>query len=134
MEMLTDVFFKAKKYVAYYNGEKYDVPTEVIFDELKKMCEKSYFSPAFGVSINAYTLNELNKGLWLEMEYNETLEFAEMPFEKLLININADYYGFNIIRYNAEVGYDGRCYYLNLHGSSTNFYKTLLNFVTSKNN
>ena len=98
------------------------------------MCEKSYFSPAFGVSINQYTLNELKKGLWLEMEYSEPKEFAEMPYEKLLINFQPDFYGFNIIRYNINGGYDGRCYYLNLNGNSTNFYNTLLKIANEKNN
>lgn len=134
MEVLTDLFFKAKQYVVYYNGQKQIISIDNISSDLKKMCEKSYFSPAFGVSINEYTLNELKKGLWLEMEYNEQLEFAGMPFEKLLINIQPDFYGFNIIRYNSKKGYDGRCYYLNLNNSSTKFYNSLLTQVTSKNN
>lgn len=134
MRVLTDTFFEAEKYFIYYNGEKQEINANHIFPELKKMCEKSYFSPAFGVSINQYTLNELKKGLWLEMEYSEPKEFAEMPYEKLLINFQPDFYGFNIIRYNSNGGYDGRCYYLNLNGSSTNFYNTLLKIANEKNN
>ncbi len=134
MRVLTDTFFEAEKYFIYYNGEKQEINGNLIFPELKKMCEKSYFSPAFGVSINQYTLNELKKGLWLEMEYSESKEFAEMPYEKLLINFQPDFYGFNIIRYNSNGGYDGRCYYLNLNGSSTNFYNTLLKIANKKNN
>lgn len=134
MRVLTDTFFEAEKYFIYYNGEKQEINANLIFPELKKMCEKSYFSPAFGVSINQYTLNELKKGLWLEMEYSESKEFAEMPYEKLLINFQPDFYGFNIIRYNSNGGYDGRCYYLNLNGNSTNFYNTLLKIANEKNN
>ena len=134
MRVLTDTFFEAEKYFIYYNGEKQEINANLILTKIKKMCEKSYFSPAFGVSINQYTLNELKKGLWLEMEYSEPKEFAEMPYEKLLINFQPDFYGFNIIRYNSNGGYDGRCYYLNLNGNSTNFYNTLLKIANEKNN
>ena len=98
MRVLTDTFFEAEKYFIYYNGEKQEINANLIFPELKKMCEKSYFSPAFGV----------------------------------LINFQPDFYGFNIIRYNSNGGYDGRCYYLNLNGSSTNFYNTLLKIANEK--
>lgn len=133
MQTLTNFFFKADTYTIYYNGVGQTVEASLIADVLKKLCEKSYFSPAYGVSINELTIGELKKGLWFEMKFNTPLSFAEMPFEKLLINIKPDFYGFNIIRYNSDGGYDGRCYYLNLHNRSTEFYNHLLNIATSKN-
>ena len=43
-----------------------------------------------------------------------------MPFEKLLVQVGKEYYGFNLIRYTSERGYDGRCFYLDLVGKNMN--------------
>ena len=131
MEPLTKSFSEAKKYIVYYNGQQFEIEKETVLPWLNKMCDKSYFSPAYGVSINEYTLNEMKKGLWFEMVFNEKRTFAEMPFEKLLINIKPDFYGFNLIRYSNGL-YDGRCFYLNLNNNSKEFYKNLMQFVSDK--
>ena len=70
--------------------------------------------PAFGVSIDRLTREEMKKGEWVEFIFDGRCEINEMPFEKLLVKVEENYCGFNIIRYNSEGGYFGRCYYLQL--------------------
>ena len=80
---------------------------------LNKMLQDSYTMPAFGVSIHTETLNAIKNGVWLKLQYNGTQNVDEMPFDELLIEINPEFSGFNIIRGNKGI-YDGRCYYVNL--------------------
>lgn len=74
--------------------------------------------PAYGVSLNNETINAINKGVWVEFSYSHVCECAGMNFEKLLTEVQEDYYGFNLIRYNSRCGYDGRCYYVDLNGNN----------------
>ena len=50
--------------------------------------------------------------------------YADMEFDRLLIEIKPNMYGFNIIRGIGDL-YEGRCYYLNLSDDSTKLYKFL---------
>ena len=93
----------------------------------KSMIDGAHIMPAFGVSIGRETRKELNKGVWVEFEFKETYAYNEMPFEKLLINMQEGFSGFNLIRYNSDRGYDGRCFYYSLVGKdSTDFYNLLI--------
>ena len=78
----------------------------------------AHIMPAYGVSLNDYTLEALQSGLWIEFDFGKQLESGEMPYEKLLIQIAKGYYGFNLIRYNSVGGYDGRCFYYDLNGKN----------------
>lgn len=123
---LIEQLFSCDEIVVYKNGEEIKLDKTLVEPELKQLTDKSYFSPAFGVSLHDQTTNAMQKGYWLEFRYNTQHVYADMPFSKLLIELKPDYYGFNLIRYN-DGKYDGRCYYLNLNVSSTKFYK----FITS---
>ncbi len=122
---LISYLFSCQEIVVYKNGEEINLDKNLVFPELEKLTDKSYFSPAFGVSIHEHTLEAMKKGIWIEFKYNQENTYAEMPFEKLLIELKPDYYGFNLIRFNNGK-YDGRCYYLNLNVSSTKFYKFIM--------
>lgn len=84
---------------------------------LNNMLQESHSLPAFGVSIHTETLNAIQKGVWLKLQYNGTQVVDGMPFDELLIEINPDYNGFNIIRGNRGI-YDGRCFYIDLISQS----------------
>ena len=84
---------------------------------LNNMLQESHSLPAFGVSIHTETLNAIQKGVWLKLQYNGTQAVDGMPFDELLIEINPDYNGFNIIRGNRGI-YDGRCFYVDLMSQS----------------
>lgn len=128
-----EAFDRVEK-VQVYNDNKicaYNSPQaqyQEILELWNKMLEGSHPMPAFGVSINAYTVREKESGLWIEFIFSECMKCCGMPFEKLLIAVNKDYYGFNLIRYTEEHGYDGRCFYIDLAGKNMNeIYNYLLN-------
>lgn len=100
---------------------------EAIIVAWGKMTEKAIEMPAFGVSLNSYTLEQLKRGLWVEFVFEKETYHCEMPFLKLLVNIVSDYKGFNIIRYTKEDGYFGRCYYLQLATDMSEFEKIVRN-------
>lgn len=84
--------------------------------------------PAFGVSLNGDTVQAMKSGLWVEFEFSEKKECCEMPYEKLLVNVEESFMGFNIIRYTSERGYDGRCFYIDLvNKNMADFYALLCN-------
>ncbi len=98
-----------------------------IMAEWGRLLDGSYEMPAFGVSIDRLTVAEMKSGLWLEFCFGKTCYYNEMDFEKLLVKVEQENYGFNIIRYNADRGYDGRCYYIDLNKSNmANLYQLLL--------
>ena len=80
---------------------------------LNNMLENSHTMPAFGVSIHSETLKALQSGVWLKLQYNGTQTIDEMSFDELLIEVNPDFNGFNIIRGNRGI-YEGRCFYIDL--------------------
>ncbi|MDE6585358.1 MAG: hypothetical protein K2K80_01595 [Clostridia bacterium] len=119
MENLCEVFESSEAINIYKEGVKtsYSVGEKEYIDILScwnKMIENSREMPAFGVSLNHYTLAEMKNGLWVEFEFDGKIEVNGMDFEKLLIDVRKEHSGFNLIRYNSRSGYDGRCYYLDL--------------------
>ena len=129
---LEEVFDKAESVIVYNDGEQTEYACggdefEKILKSWNEMLKDSHPMPAFGVSINNYTLKEMQRGLWAEFVFGKTYEYNGMPFEKLLVNVNGDFCGFNIIRYNTAHGYDGRCYYIDLvNKNMSSFYDLLL--------
>lgn len=98
-----------------------------ILGGFKTLIDGAHEMPAFGVSLNRETTKELKKGLWVEFVFSRQFESNGMPYEKLLINVNKSFSGFNIIRYNSDFGYDGRCFYYNLvNKDMSKFYDILL--------
>lgn len=105
-----------------------DKPFEEVINGWKCMICGAHDMPAFGVSLNKETVKALNSGLWVEFIYDKQYESNGMPFEKLLVNVQKGFYGFNIIRYNSDSGYDGRCFYYDLVGQNMDsFYDILSN-------
>lgn len=80
---------------------------------LNQMLQDSHTMPAFGVSIHTETLKSIKQGIWLKLQYNGTQSLDDMPFDELLIEVNPEFSGFNIIRGNKGI-YDGRCFYIDL--------------------
>ena len=92
----------------------YQADVDELNNVLQQMLDGSYQMPAFGVSIHDETIEALQKGVWLRLIYNDTNWVNEMNFDELLINIEPDFSGFNIIRGN-QGKYEGRCYYIDLN-------------------
>jgi len=92
---------------------------------IKDMLQDSHEMPALGVAIHTETLKNIKQGVWLKLQYNGTQYVNDMPFDELLIEVDSDFGGFNIIRGNKGI-YDGRCFYVDLVGNSM---KPLYDFI-----
>ncbi|MDE7082602.1 MAG: hypothetical protein K2O89_02735 [Clostridia bacterium] len=133
MEEIVEAFDSAETVSVYNDGDKtvYSSGEEEYAKILacwNEMIDGAHDMPAFGVSLDNYTRQEMKQGLWVEFDFGKVLECNGMPFEKLLISVKKSFQGFNLIRYNADCGYDGRCFYLDLVGKNMdNLYNLLLN-------
>ncbi len=127
---LEDISELAKEISVYIDGEKktYPVGSEK-FGEIclawNDMLVGAHTMPAFGVSLNDDTLSAMQKGVWAEFVFGCAYQCGGMTFEKLLVAVKEEWSGFNIVRYNSESGYEGRCFYYSLCGNMKNFYDTL---------
>lgn len=111
-------------------NQAYPVGSEKFNDicaEWNEMLDGAHIMPAFGVSLHDETVKQVKKGVWAEFEFDGEYSSDGMPYEKLLVAVNPDWCGFNIVRYTAERGYDGRCFYYDLVGKTMkDFYNELL--------
>lgn len=119
----------------YNNGAEIIINQEVEGEEIKKLFNEVVASsremPAFGVSLHEETLKAMKEGVWLLFDFGETKDHNEMPFESLLINIEKDTGGVNIIRYyNGQ--YSGRCFYLDLDKNFNDLYDYMVGLETKE--
>ena len=91
----------------------------VINQELSLMLENSREMPAFSVSIHIDTIKDIMQSYWIRFQYEETNVVNDMPFDELLIKVEQNVNGFNVIRGNKGI-YEGRCYYIDLGNKSMN--------------
>ncbi|MDE7329774.1 MAG: hypothetical protein K2N30_01580 [Clostridia bacterium] len=128
-----EVFNEAEQIIVYNEGEEKSYqrgsePYACIAECWYTMIKGAHDMPAYGVSLNRETVKALNSGLWVEFDFGKEMQANGMPFEKLLINVQKDFYGFNLIRYTSQRGYDGRCFYFDLVGKNmSNLYDLLIN-------
>lgn len=118
------------QYIIYNENNKTTYKTNnneynKISNLLIEMCADSREMPAFGVSLDPDTRAAMESGLWIELIYTTTQEYNEMPFDKLLIQVVADYSGFNIFR-ELDGKYEGRCFYLSLEGDMSSLYNYII--------
>ena len=110
------------------NSKKFGKQTKEynnIINEFNDMLKNSHQVPAFGVSLDKETRQALKSGVWIKFGFDFVGYNQEMPFEALLINVNNDFSGFNVIRINSGK-YEGRCYYIDLMGNMNNLYSLLI--------
>ena len=120
-----NVIAVASSVVVYKDGnvtKQQRAEKQQIINEFEKLLKTGHEMPAFGVALNEDVQAQKQNGLFVEFCFNEMIEYNEMPFCRLLIQIKPEDCGFNIIRYH-DAKYEGRCYYVSL-GENTmqNFY------------
>lgn len=126
-----NIFPQSQEVKVYRQGEcKTYICSEQEYDEVvaqwNAMTASAHVMPAYGVSLDWHTVKALEGGVWVEFCYSSQNQFNGMPFERLLIEVKPQYCGFNVIRYNSEGGYSGRCYYIDLNGGNMSaFYNSL---------
>ena len=132
MEMtVIQVFDEVKEIGVYRDGSALKLSPEqpkfkIVIDGIKDMLADSRQMPAFGVSLDNETRKAVSEGVWVEFDFKDKLSFCEMSFERLLVQVISNYSGFNIIRFNSENGYAGRCYYFDLNKDMSDFYNIII--------
>ncbi len=106
------IVYKDNSSHEFFKGEEQYVLIMNTWNEI--VCD-AYEMPAYGVSIDSLTREEMKSGQWLEFVFDGKCQYNEMPFEKLLVKVEEEYSGFNVIRYLSEGGYFGRCFYMQLN-------------------
>ena len=130
---INDIVATSESITVYNDGETtVHRPQEPAYNKIvdgwKALLENAREMPAFGVSLNNETIEVMKSGLWVELAFDCQYSHNNMQFEKLLLKVERGWQGFNIIRYNAENGYSGRCYFFDLVGKNmSQFYEILIN-------
>ena len=109
------------------NFEKGDDKFELVLNAFLNTTTDAHEMPAFGVSLDEETRKALDDGLWVEFCFDTTLSHNDMPFDSLLIKVNADDSGINLVRKHNNK-YEGRCFYLNLKTTLKNFSDIVYDF------
>ena len=122
--IMVDLFSEASMVEIYKDGEVYLLNQEQQkeFDEIFcEIMEGAIQKPAFAVSLDDLTKEEMKSGFWVKFIFDNTMFKSEMQFDELLFNVTENAHGVNIIRGNDGI-YQGRCYYLDLEGTMNMLY------------
>lgn len=84
-----------------------------IYQNLKAVFLNGYLTPALGVSLHAETVQAMQEGDWIKLNFASAQIKDELPFDALVFRLE-DCYGFNLIRQNGGQ-FSGRCLYFNLN-------------------
>ena len=128
LKELNQYFNASSEIIIYNNGVVHNctkTESATLLETLQQMLTNSHEMPALGVSLDNETRNELKNGLWLEFNYKTTQTYNEMPFDSLLIKVEPDNSGFNVLRKHDNL-YEGRCYYINLDCNMSALYNKIL--------
>lgn len=132
-KVLQDCFSESCSIVLNIDGESKDtfVGDEdymKILNTFNEMIDGSHQMPALGVSIHELAIEGRKHGTWLEFNFDKTYCFNDLPFDALLIEIEPNFGGFNLIR-RVDGRYDGRCLYLNLNNKNMQVLYDLLHSI-----
>lgn len=129
---LPDCLSEANMVKAYQNGQEISMEAEqhsqflAYFNAAISDCREA---PAFCVSLHDNTMKEFETGIWIKFIFSETQVAQGMPFDSLLMHIEKDSSGVNLMRGNQDV-YNGRCFYLDLQHNFNELYDYLLSLPT----
>ena len=129
LEILSQNFENSKLIIVTIdNVETYlnkgDDKYELILKSLESVANNAKEMPALGVGLNDEIREQKQSGKWIELVFDGVQMHNEMPYEALLIEVQKDWRGFNLIRKNNGV-YEGRCFYLELEGSMEELYNAV---------
>lgn len=103
------VFYQGSTLTFNHNDDKFEMLLNAFLNTIKNSREM----PAFGVSLHDETTTALKSGTWLEFVFNKPQSHNDMPFESLLVSVEPDHTGINLVR-KQNGKFDGRCFYLDL--------------------
>ena len=127
---IIDFLPQCKNILLYIDGNKksyskQDSQYNIIMQSFLDACKDGHEMPALGVALDQETKSNMTSGVFLEFVYDKQLTHNDMPFETLLVQINADDCGLNLIR-KTNNQYQGRCFYYMLKQNLKNVYATLI--------
>ena len=96
-----------------------------------EMTAGAHQMPAFGVSIDKLTREEMKKGDWVEFYFAEEKQGNGLPFDSLLMAVRAEYRGVNLVR-NSGGAYQGRCIYVDFGGGDMSALASALAAIRKK--
>ena len=120
---------QTKYAIVYCQGEQIKISkleTKQLVADFLELIEEGYEMPAFGVALHEEVEKQKLTSTFVEFCFEDIYEHNDMPFCKLLIEVDKDFCGFNMIRYhNGEYG--GRCFYINLNNKTMQgFYEKVM--------
>ncbi len=125
--ILPEVFSEANVVQFFNDGQQVVMSEseEARFDELfVEAISGSRQMPAFAVAIHKLTMEDFKEGYWVKFDYGKKMNASGLPFNQLLIHVQQNSSGINIIRGNNG-RFDGRCFYLDLDGNLDEVYDFL---------
>ena len=134
---VSNFFNKSTSIEVFNNGivQFYNSDSQMYNQTLNKLSSaiyNSYEMPAFAVSLHNDTIKAMESGIWIKFNFDKQQKYNDMPFDALLINVQKDNSGLNIIRF-CDGEYTGRCFYLNLQNTNLNdLYDFLMQNNTNK--
>ena len=113
---IKSILSKVQSIEIFKNGKtkKFQLKEQAFDSTLSAIISKfegALIQPAFGVSLDNETREELKRGEWIKLNFNSTLTLNELPFEALLFRLENECYGLNLIR-EHQGKLNGRCIYL----------------------
>ena len=88
--------------------------------------ENAQQSPAFCVCMKENVQEEIKQGYWVKFVYADKQIRNEMPYDELLIHIEKNISGVNVLRGNDGI-FEGRCYYFDLENNLDDVYEFIEN-------
>lgn len=128
--MFKEILNEAKN--VYIINENNKIEANEILSEFSDTLCGAYFSPSYIIADNNKTLSDIEKGLWLEFEFDTEKKFKEYTFLKLLVCIKPKYNFLTFYRFVNEE-YTGKCINLNLATNTTRIYNFLKNYKGTDN-
>ena len=125
-----EVTYNNKPTLYNYESKEYND----ILHTFMQMSQDGHQMPALGVALHDETVSQKQQGMFVEFVFSGVQVYDNMPFESLLIQIEPESQGFNLIR-KTDGTYQGRCFYYNLSDNQTmqQLYDVILNIITPNN-
>lgn len=128
---IQESFFYAQKVRVIVNGDSYLFEFsgdfyDGLMSEMRAVFKGSYQVPSLGVSLDKTTREDMQTGYWVEFLFENVSYNSDMPFESLLIKLENNSYGLNVIR-KYQDKYEGRNFYINLKRDTSNLYRYIKN-------
>jgi hypothetical protein len=82
--------------------------------------------PSLGVSLDDLTREEMKKGIWIQLDFEDEIVYSNMSFDSLLLKLEYNSCGLSVIR-KYQGSYEGRCYYFDLRGNYNQLIEMIIN-------